>query len=163
MIFRVSFERNFSVAIGAFEVEAEDLNAQICIFVADFHAHVELGSDVQIICAGVAPKTHWQHVAYHHELVFAPAAFYNAVVIEVFWEIFDEDLTLCHSIISYFSFKLCDTPYSIIVMWNNHCLGRGWNGVEAELWRVLENWQQWNNKIKNITSDVIPRSHHHLA
>ncbi len=46
MILGVSFECDFTIAIGAFEVEPENLNAQVCLFVTDFHTHVELGSNV---------------------------------------------------------------------------------------------------------------------
>lgn len=46
MVFGVSFEGDFAIAIGAFEVEPEDLNAQVCLFIADLHTHVELGSNV---------------------------------------------------------------------------------------------------------------------
>jgi hypothetical protein len=46
MILGVSFECDFAIAICAFEVEPEDLNAQVCLFVADLHTHVELGSNV---------------------------------------------------------------------------------------------------------------------
>jgi hypothetical protein len=54
MIFGVSFECDFAIAIGAFEVESEDLNAQVCLFVTNLHTHVELGSNVEIVSASVA-------------------------------------------------------------------------------------------------------------
>ena len=66
MVFRVSFEGYFSVAIGAFEIEPKNLDAEVDLFVADLHSHVELGPNVQIISAGVAPQTHGQHISHHH-------------------------------------------------------------------------------------------------
>jgi hypothetical protein len=54
MIFGVSFECDFAVAVGAFEVEPEDLDAQIDFLVADFHSHVEFGADVEVVSASIA-------------------------------------------------------------------------------------------------------------
>lgn len=96
VVFGVGFERDFAVAVGALEVEAEDLDAEIGLFVADLHAHVELGADVQVVGADVAPQRHWQHVAHHHQLVLASAALHDSLVVEVFGEILDEHLALCH-------------------------------------------------------------------
>ena len=55
MVFGVSFEGNFGIAICAFEVEAEDFDPKVGFFVANFHSHVEFGADVEVISAGVAP------------------------------------------------------------------------------------------------------------
>lgn len=69
MVFGVSLEGDFAVAVGAFEVEPENLDAQIGLQVAYLHSHVEFGTDVQIVSAGVATQTHRQHVTHHHQLV----------------------------------------------------------------------------------------------
>ena len=55
MVLGISFECDFCVAVGALEVEPEDLDAQIGLFVTDLHSHVELGTDVQIVLTGIAP------------------------------------------------------------------------------------------------------------
>lgn len=55
MIFGISFEGYFCVAVGAFEIEPKDFNAEIGLFVTYFHSHVEFSSDVKVIGAGVAP------------------------------------------------------------------------------------------------------------
>ena len=89
MIFGVGFEGDFSIAVGTLEVKPEDLDAQVDLFVADLHSHVELGPDIEIVSAGVTPETHGQHVTDHHELVLAPTAFYDQLVVEVLRVIFD--------------------------------------------------------------------------
>jgi hypothetical protein len=66
MIFGVSFEGYFAIAVGAFEVEPEDFDAQVGVLVADFHTHVEFGSDVEIVGTGIAPERHGQHISNHH-------------------------------------------------------------------------------------------------
>ena len=96
MILGVSFESDFGIAVSAFEVEPEDLYSQVGLLVTDFHAHVEFGSNVEIVGTGVAPKRHGQHVPDHHEFVFAPSSLYNTFVVEVFGEILDEYFTLSH-------------------------------------------------------------------
>lgn len=55
MVFGVSFERNFAIAIGTFEVETKNLDAEIGLFVANFHSHVKFGTYVKIVGAGFAP------------------------------------------------------------------------------------------------------------
>ena len=89
MVFGVSFEGYFSVAIGALEIESKHLDSQISLFVADFHPHVELGSNVQIVGTCIATQGHWQHVPDHHQLVLASPTFHDDLVVEVFGEIFD--------------------------------------------------------------------------
>lgn len=69
MVFGVSLEGDLAIAVGAFEVESENLYAQIGLQVAYLHSHVEFGTDVQIVRASVATQTHRQHVTYHHQLV----------------------------------------------------------------------------------------------
>lgn len=101
MVLGIRLERDFSIAIGAFEVKPEDFDAQICLLVTYLHTHVELGTDVQIVCTGIASQGHRQHVSNHHELVLAAAALLDAFVIKVFGEIFDKDLTLSHLSIKY--------------------------------------------------------------
>lgn len=54
MVFGVGFEGDFCIAIGAFEIEPEDFDAEIGLFVTDFHSHVELGADVEVVGACVA-------------------------------------------------------------------------------------------------------------
>jgi hypothetical protein len=96
MVFGISFEGNFGIAVGAFEVEPEDFDAQVSLFIAYLHTHVKLGSDVEIICAGIASEGHGQHVSDHHQLVLAPASLDYTLMIEVLREIFDENLSFCH-------------------------------------------------------------------
>ena len=96
MVFGIGFEGDLGVAVGALKVEPEDLNAEIGLLVADFHPHVELGPDVEVISAGVAPQTHREHVPDHHQLVLAPTAFYYDLVVKVLGEILDYYLPLCH-------------------------------------------------------------------
>lgn len=59
MILRISFESDFGIAIGAFEVEPEDLDAQIGLLVTDLHTHVELSTNVEIVCTCIASQRHW--------------------------------------------------------------------------------------------------------
>lgn len=96
VVLGVGFEGDFAVAVGALEVEPEDLDAEIGLFVADLHAHVELRADVEVIGADVAAQRHRQHVAHHHQLVLAHAALHDSLVVEVFREILYEHLPLCH-------------------------------------------------------------------
>lgn len=58
MVFGVGFEGDFCIAIGAFEIEPEDFDAEIGLLVTDFHSHVELGADVEIVGTCVAAQTH---------------------------------------------------------------------------------------------------------
>lgn len=87
MIFGVCFEGDFGVAVCAFEVEPEDLDAQVGVLVADFHTHVELGPDVEIVGAGIAPERHGQHISDHHQLVLPPSSLHYPLVVEVLREI----------------------------------------------------------------------------
>lgn len=96
MVFGVSFEGDLGVAVGTLKVEPKDLNAQIGLLVADFHSHVELGPNVEIVGTGVAPQTHWKHVPDHHEFILAPATFDYDLMVEVLGEILDYYLPLCH-------------------------------------------------------------------
>lgn len=56
MIFGVSFETDFIVAISALEVESKDFNAKVSLLIAYLHSHVELGADVQIVRAHIAAQ-----------------------------------------------------------------------------------------------------------
>ena len=85
----VGFEGDFGVAVRVFEVEVKDFDAQISFLAADLHSHVELGSNVKVVGAGVAPERHRQHVPHHHQFVLTPPPLHNAFVVEVLWEIFD--------------------------------------------------------------------------
>lgn len=89
MILWISFEGDFAIAVGAFEVEPEDLDAQICLLIANFHSHVKLGADVQVICTSVTPQRHWQHIPYHHQLVLTTSSLLYSLMIEVLREILD--------------------------------------------------------------------------
>lgn len=96
MIFRVCFEGDFRIAVGALEVETEDLDAEVGLLVADFHAHVELGADVKVVGTGITTQTHGQHVADHHEFILATSPLDDAVMVKVLGEVLDEDLSFCH-------------------------------------------------------------------
>lgn len=96
MVFRVCFEGDFGVAVGALEVKAEDLDAKVSLLIADFHTHVELGANVEVIGTGITTQTHGQHVPYHHEFVLATAPLDDTVVVKVLGEVLDEDLSFCH-------------------------------------------------------------------
>lgn len=54
MIFRISFECDFSIAVGAFEVKSENFNAEIGLFVTDLHSHVKFRTNIQIVLTGIA-------------------------------------------------------------------------------------------------------------
>lgn len=54
MILGVGFECDFSIAVGAFEVKPENLNAEICLFIAYLHTHIELGADVEVVSTCIA-------------------------------------------------------------------------------------------------------------
>jgi hypothetical protein len=54
MVFGVSFECDFGVAVCTFEIEPKDFDAQIGLFVTDLHSHVELGPDVEVVLTGIA-------------------------------------------------------------------------------------------------------------
>lgn len=49
MVFGVCFECDLGVAVRAFQIEAEDLYAEVHLVVADLHTHVELCADVQVV------------------------------------------------------------------------------------------------------------------
>ena len=66
MVLGISFEGDLGVAIGAFEVEPEDFDAQIGLLVTDLHTHVELSTDVKIVGTCIAAQGHGQHVSHHH-------------------------------------------------------------------------------------------------
>ena len=89
MVFRVSFEGYFSIAIGAFEVEPENLDAKIHLFIANFHSHVKLGSNVEVVSTCITPQTHRQHIPDHHEFVLTSTPFDDQLMIEIFRVIFD--------------------------------------------------------------------------
>jgi hypothetical protein len=96
VVFRIGFECDFTVAVGAFEVETKDLDPEVGLFVAYLHSHIEFSTDVEIVRACVATQTHRQHVTHHHQLVLASSTLHNALVVEVFGEIFNENLSLSH-------------------------------------------------------------------
>lgn len=54
MVFGISFECDFTVAVSAFEVKSKDFDAEIGLLVTYLHTHIELGADVEIVGAGVA-------------------------------------------------------------------------------------------------------------
>jgi hypothetical protein len=54
VILGVSFKGDLGIAIGALEVEPEDFDAQVCLFVTDLHTHVELCSDIKIVSTCIA-------------------------------------------------------------------------------------------------------------
>ena len=112
MVFGVSFECDLGVAVGALKVEPKNFNAEIGLLITDFHPHVELGPDVEVIGAGVAPQTHGKHVPDHHEFVFAPATFNDDLVVEVLGEILDYYLPLCH-LLYYSSFLNYYSPITV--------------------------------------------------
>ena len=54
MIFGVSFKGNIGIAISAFKIKSKDFDSKIDLIITDFHSHVELGADVEIIGACIA-------------------------------------------------------------------------------------------------------------
>jgi hypothetical protein len=54
MVFGVSFKCDFAITIRTFEVETENLNAEIELLVTNFHSHIKFGTNVQIVGTSIA-------------------------------------------------------------------------------------------------------------
>jgi hypothetical protein len=96
MIFRIGFEGYFRIACSALEVKTENFYSKVGFLVANLHSHIEFSSNIQIVLAGATTQTHWQHVAYHHQLVLTSTSFHYNLMVEVFGEIFYQHLTFSH-------------------------------------------------------------------
>ena len=55
MVFGIRLKSDFGVTESAFQIKPEDLNAEIHLVVADFHTHIELRSNIQVVGARIAP------------------------------------------------------------------------------------------------------------
>ena len=60
-ILGVGLDGEFGRASGAFEVEAEPLNAQISVANNVLFAGIELGALVDVVATSVAANAHWEH------------------------------------------------------------------------------------------------------
>ena len=89
MVFGISFEGDFGIAISALKVKPKDLDAKIGLLIANLHPHIEFGSNVKIVGTCIASQAHGQHISDHHQLVLAPTTLHNNFVIKIFREIFD--------------------------------------------------------------------------
>ena len=71
-ILGVGLDGEFGRASGAFEVEAEPLNAQISVANNVLFAGIELGALVDVVATSVATNAHWEHHADLYLLILWP-------------------------------------------------------------------------------------------
>ena len=100
MVFGISFEGDFGIAISALKVKPKDLDAKIGLLIANLHPHIEFGSNVKIVGTCIASQAHGQHISDHHQLVLATTSLDDDLVVEILREILDYHLPFCHSFVT---------------------------------------------------------------
>ena len=102
VLFRVSSHGYLGVTARALEVETKNLDTEVIDILTSLFSHIELGTNIQEVTAGIAPDTHRQH---HSDIVLfvpRPMGFFKLRRVKIRWKVFYQNFAFGHlNIIGY--------------------------------------------------------------